>query len=175
VELLLERCGVTDVEQVVLDLPLCSSVLEVRKKDQVFARIGSVRSEVLKAFNVSQPVFFAELNDATWFEEIAKRKIKYSEVPKFPSVRRDLSLLLDASVTFEQLEKLARQSERKLLRTVDLFDVYEGDKLPGGKKSYALSFILQDADKTLTDEQVDKAMGRIRQAFEKEVGAELRS
>ena len=175
VELLLERCGVTDVEQVVLDLPLCSSVLEVRKKDQVFARIGSVRSEVLKAFNVSQPVFFAELNDATWFEAIAKRKIKYSEVPKFPSVRRDLSLLLDASVTFDQLEKLARQSERKLLRTVDLFDVYEGEKLPGGKKSYALSFILQDADKTLTDEQVDKAMGRIRQAFEKEVGAELRS
>lgn len=77
-------------------------------------------------------------------------------------------------MTYAQLEKLALQAERKLLQSVDLFDVYEGDKLPAGKKSYALSFTLQDAEKTLTDEQVDKAMGRIRATLEKEVGAELR-
>jgi phenylalanyl-tRNA synthetase beta chain len=82
--------------------------------------------------------------------------------------------LLEQGVRFEQLRKLAFNAERKLLREVDLFDVYQGDKLPAGKKSYALSFILQDAEKTLTDDQVDKAMGRIRQTFEKEVGAELR-
>ncbi len=110
----------------------------------------------------------------TWVNWLKSQRVKYAEVSRFPSVRRDLSLLLDKAVTFGQLETLARQSERKLLRTVDLFDVYEGDKLPSGKKSYALSFILQDAEKTLTDEQVEKAMGRIRQAFEKEVGAELR-
>lgn len=89
-------------------------------------------------------------------------------------MRRDLSLLLDRSVAYAQLEHIAFQAERKLLKTVDLFDVYEGDKLPAGKKSYALSFILQDNEKTLTDEMVDKAMGRIRGAMEKEVGAELR-
>ena len=96
------------------------------------------------------------------------------QVPRFPSVRRDLSLLLDAEVRFERLRKLAFNAERKLLREVDLFDVYQGEKLPAGKKSYALSFILRDPDRTLTDEQVEKAMGRIRNAIEKETGAELR-
>ena len=89
-------------------------------------------------------------------------------------MRRDLSLLLDKAVRFDQLRKLALDAERKLLREVDLFDVYEGDKVPTGKKSYALSFILQDVEKTLTDEQVEKSMGRIRHALEKEVGAEVR-
>ncbi|MBL0043894.1 MAG: hypothetical protein IPP33_05605 [Flavobacteriales bacterium] len=114
------------------------------------------------------------MNDATWFEAIAKRKIKYSEVPKFPSVRRDLSLLLDASVTFDQLENLLAKVSVNCFEpwTCSMFTRATNYR---GKKSYALSFILQDADKTLTDEQVDKAMGRIRQAFEKEVGAELRS
>lgn len=89
-------------------------------------------------------------------------------------MRRDLSLLIDRTVSFAELERVARQSERKLLREVGLFDVYEGDKLPAGKKSYALSFVLLDDEKTLTDEQVEKAMGRIRQGMEKELGAQLR-
>jgi phenylalanyl-tRNA synthetase beta chain len=95
-------------------------------------------------------------------------------VPRFPAVRRDLSLLLDREVQFSQLKELAFRAEHKLLRDVDLFDVYEGEKLPKGRKSYALSFILQDMEHTLTDEQVEKAMGRIRAAYERELGAELR-
>ena len=98
----------------------------------------------------------------------------YTEVARFPSVRRDLSLLLNGDLRFEQLRDAAFGAERKLLREVDLFDVYQGDKLAAGKKSYALSFTLQDEEKTLTDEQVEKAMGRIRKAVEA-VGAEVRS
>ncbi len=174
VELLLDRIGIEGTAVQATEHPLLVSAIAVQRKDTSFAVIGAVRNEVLKAFDIAQPVFFAEIMDSVWFADLTKKKIAYAEVPKFPAVRRDLSLLLDRSVTFAQLEKLALQSERKLLRAVDLFDVYEGDKLPQGKKSYALSFTLQDVERTLTDEQVEKAMGRIRAAFEKEVGAELR-
>jgi phenylalanyl-tRNA synthetase beta chain len=133
-----------------------------------------VRKSALKAADVNQPVLFAELDEQALLDACRAQAVGFTEVPRFPSVRRDLSLLLEQGVRFEQLRKLAFNAERKLLREVDLFDVYQGDKLPAGKKSYALSFILQDAEKTLTDDQVDKAMGRIRQTFEKEVGAELR-
>jgi phenylalanyl-tRNA synthetase beta chain len=174
VELLLDRCGLADLAVVPVQDPLLASAIEWRVKDTVFARAGAVLADVCKAFDVSQPVFYAELCDAAWLNVLARRRTEFAEVPKFPTVRRDLSLLLDKAVTFAQLERIASQSERKLLQGVELFDVYEGDKLPAGKKSYALSFLLQDAERTLTDEQVEKAMGRIRQAFEKEVGAELR-
>jgi phenylalanyl-tRNA synthetase beta chain len=174
VELLLQRFGSPKVELQDAQHPLLSSVLEWKQKDRHAAQVGVVRPDVLKAFGLDQPAFYGELSVGTWVMWLTSQRVKYAEVSRFPSVRRDLSLLLDKAVTFSQLEALARQSERKLLRAVDLFDVYEGDKLPAGKKSYALSFILQDAEKTLTDEQVEKAMGRIRQAFEKEAGAELR-
>jgi phenylalanyl-tRNA synthetase beta chain len=137
--------------------------------------LGEVTKPVLKAADVSQPVFFAELDEEALLDACRAQEIGYTEVPRFPSVRRDLSLLLDEGVRFDTLRQLAFSAERKLLREVGLFDVYQGDKLPAGKKSYALSFVLQDLTKTLTDEQVDKAMGRIRQALEKEVGAELRA
>jgi phenylalanyl-tRNA synthetase beta chain len=137
--------------------------------------LGEVTKPVLKAADVSQPVFFAELDEEALLDACRAQEIRYTEVPRFPSVRRDLSLLLDEGVRFDTLRQLAFTAERKLLREVGLFDVYQGDKLPAGKKSYALSFVLQDLTKTLTDEQVDKAMGRIRQALEKKVGAELRA
>ncbi|MFZ1686699.1 MAG: phenylalanine--tRNA ligase subunit beta [Flavobacteriales bacterium] len=174
VELLLNRFGIGNTEPRPVEHPLMGSAIEIRSKQAVLAVIGAVAPTMLKAFDLSQPAYYAELHDAAWLAALQAQRIAYTEVSKFPSVRRDLSLLLDKSVSFAQLEKLARQSERKLLRAVDLFDVYEGEKLPAGKKSYALSFILQDDGKTLTDEQVEKAMGRIRQAFEKEAGAELR-
>ena len=119
-------------------------------------------------------MFFAELAEEVLLEACRAQTLGYQEVSRYPAVRRDLSLLLADAVRFEQLHALAFNAERKLLRAVDLFDVYQGDKLPAGRKSYALSFTLQDSEKTLTDEQVEKAMGRIRQAFEKELGAELR-
>jgi len=95
-------------------------------------------------------------------------------LPKFPSVKRDLALLLDANVGFDELHNLAFQTEKKLLKEVDLFDVYEGDKLPDGKKSYAVSFLLQDETKTLADKQIEKIMQKLQQTFEKNLNAVLR-
>lgn len=175
IELLLVRCGLTDVTVVAAPTALLENAVEWRLKDAVLARAGMATENVLRAFDLAQPVLLAEVAHAVWAAQLARRTTTYREVPRFPAVRRDLSLLLDRSVTFAQLEALARKSERKLLRAVDLFDVYEGDKLPPGKKSYALSFILQDSERTLTDDQVEKAMGRIRSALEQEAGAELRS
>jgi phenylalanyl-tRNA synthetase beta chain len=137
--------------------------------------LGEVHKAVLKASDVSQATFFAEVDEQALLDACRAQAVGYAEVSRFPSVRRDLSLLLDEGVRFEMLRKLALQAERKLLQEVGLFDVYQGDKLPTGKKSYAMNFILQDPTKTLTDDQVDKAMGRIREALEKEVGAELRA
>ena len=105
---------------------------------------------------------------------VGKKRIKIAEVPKYPEVKRDLALLLDEKIDFIDLYNYAFQSERKLLKNVDLFDVYIGDKLPEGKKSYALSFILQDANKTLTDKQIDKIMTKLQEGFKKQFEAELR-
>jgi phenylalanyl-tRNA synthetase beta chain len=137
--------------------------------------LGTVNKVVLKAFDVAQPVHFAEVNESVLLDACRAQRVSYSEIAKFPAVRRDLSLLLDSGVRFDQLRDLAFGAERKLLLDVGLFDVYEGDKVPKGKKSYALSFQLQDSSRTLTDEQVEKSMGRIRHALEKGVGAEVRS
>ena len=136
--------------------------------------IGEVAPTQLKAFDVSQPVFFAEVEEQVLLEACRTQRAGYREVARFPSVRRDLSLLLAAEVPFDSLRHAAFGAEKKLLREVDLFDVYQGDKLAAGKKSYALSFTLQDDEKTLTDEQVEKAMARIRKAVEG-MGAEVRS
>jgi phenylalanyl-tRNA synthetase beta chain len=101
-------------------------------------------------------------------------KIKYTEIPKYPEVRRDLALLIDQAVTYESIYTIARQTEKSLLKNIDLFDVYEGQNLPEGKKSYALSFSIQDSSKTLTDEQIDKIMNKLQKNFETELGAVLR-
>ena len=105
---------------------------------------------------------------------IRKNKIEYSEISKFPAVSRDLALLIDQQVEFAQIEQIARQSERKLLKKVELFDVYEGKNLPAGKKSYAVNFILQDEQKTMGDKQIDAIMQKIIQNLKKQLGAELR-
>ncbi|MGV3638307.1 MAG: phenylalanine--tRNA ligase subunit beta [Flavobacteriales bacterium] len=136
--------------------------------------IGEVSPAQLKLSDVAQPVFFAELEEQVLLDACRAQKAGYTEVTRFPSVRRDLSLLLDGGLRFDRLRDAAFAAERKLLREVDLFDVYQGEKLAAGKKSYALSFTLQDEEKTLTDDQVEKAMGRIRKAVEA-LGAEVRS
>jgi phenylalanyl-tRNA synthetase beta chain len=105
---------------------------------------------------------------------VRKNKIVYEEVSKFPAVRRDLSMLIDKSVSFGQLKQIAQKTERKLLKEVSVFDVYEGDKLPAGKKSYALSFIIQDIEKTLTDKAIDAIMQKLIYNLGKEAGAEIR-
>lgn len=106
--------------------------------------------------------------------KLLSTKIKFHDIPKYPEVRRDLALLVDSTVGFESIYHLALQTEKSLLKNVNLFDVYEGKNLPAGKKSYAISFVIQDATKTLTDVQIDKIMGKLQANFEKELGAQLR-
>lgn len=174
-ELLLQRMGLGKHTQFSVHAsPLLASSVEVKIGKRTVGLLGEVAPHVAQAVEVDQPAYYAEIYDETLLALLRDRRTTYQEVSKFPSVRRDLSLLLDRSVAYAQLEQIAYGAERKLLREVGLFDVYEGDKLPAGKKSYALSFILQDNEKTLTDKQVDSAMGRIRSALEKEAGAELR-
>jgi phenylalanyl-tRNA synthetase beta chain len=105
---------------------------------------------------------------------VKKNKIVYQEISKYPAVNRDLSMLIDKGVTFQQLKQIAQKTERKLLKDVNVFDVYEGDKLPAGKKSYALSFVLQDENNTLTDKAIDGIMQKLIYNFGKEAGAEIR-
>ncbi len=173
VEGLLLRLGLrgqwSDTEHPLLDVGA-----ELRVQKRLVGVLGRVKGKELKSAGLEQPVFYAELNEEALLDACRSATISYAEVPRFPSVRRDLSLLLADATRFEELKRIATQAERKLLRDVGLFDVYQGDKLPAGRKSYALSFILRDDDKTLTDEQVEKAMGRIRAALEKEAGAEVR-
>ncbi|GGD37614.1 phenylalanine--tRNA ligase subunit beta [Muriicola marianensis] len=136
--------------------------------------LGVISKAVQKRFDIKQQLLYADFDWEVLCSLVARQEIVYKPIPKFPSVRRDFALLLDQDVPFSKLEELAYKTEKKLLKQLSLFDVYTGSKLPKGKKSYALSFTLQDETKTLTDKQIDKIMNKIKSAFEKEVGAELR-
>ena len=138
------------------------------------ADFGVVKRSILKEFGIKQEVLFADFNWDNVLKLSSKKNITVSELSKFPSVKRDLALLIDHKIEFKEVYNLAFQSERKLLKEVDLFDVYEGDKLPEGKKSYAVSFVLQDENKTLEDKQIDKIMQKLQHSFEKNLEAVLR-
>jgi phenylalanyl-tRNA synthetase beta chain len=135
---------------------------------------GVVKGSILKEFGIKQEVLFADFNWENVLKLSSKKNITVSDLSKFPSVKRDLALLIDHKTEFKEVYNLAFQSERKLLKEVDLFDVYEGDKLPEGKKSYAVSFVLQDETKTLEDKQIDKIMLKLQQSFEQNLEAVLR-
>jgi phenylalanyl-tRNA synthetase beta chain len=138
------------------------------------ADFGVVKRSILKEFGIKQEVLFADLNWDNVLKLSSKKNITVAELSKFPSVKRDLALLIDDKIEFKEVYNLAFQSERKLLKEVDLFDVYEGDKLPEGKKSYAVSFVLQDENKTLEDKQIDKIMQKLQHSFEQNLEAVLR-
>lgn len=137
--------------------------------------LGSVHSGLKKHFDLTDTVYYAEFQWKAVWKQYRKARVEFREVPRFPSVRRDLALLMDSGVSYDAVEKLALQTERKLLREVNLFDAYQGDKLPEGKKSYAVSFVFQDAEQTLNDKVIEKTMQRLLQAFQEKLGAELRS
>lgn len=136
--------------------------------------LGIVSKKILKAMDIDVEVYFAELSWTALMKETKKNKVTYTEISKFPAVKRDLALLLDKSVAFADIEKIAGESERKLLKSVTLFDVYDGKNLPAGKKSYAVSFYLQDDNKTLNDKQIDAIMKKIQTNLEQKLGAQLR-
>jgi phenylalanyl-tRNA synthetase beta chain len=148
--------------------------VDIYYKKTLVARAGRVSKKILKAMDIDQAVYYA---DVMWdaVVELARRvKVTCEDLPKYPSVRRDLALLVDKDVTFQQLYDVAMATERNILREVNLFDVYEGDKLPAGKKSYALSFVLADDKKTLEDKRIEITMKKLSDAFARQVGAELR-
>ena len=141
---------------------------------KVLGTLGIVSNKLLAKFDIEQEVYFAELNWNLLMREAAKAKITYAEISKFPPVKRDLALLVDKSVLFSDIEKVAQETDRKLLKDIYLFDVYEGKNLPAGKKSYAVSFILQDETKTLNEKQIDNLMTRLIKNLEIKLGATLR-
>ncbi len=136
--------------------------------------MGIVSPKICKELDIETDVYYAELSWTLLMKEIKKSKVTFSEISKFPAVKRDLALLLEKNVQFAEIEKIATESERKLLKDVALFDVYEGKNLPAGKKSYAVSFYLQDEGKTLNDKQIDAIMKKIQTNLEQKLGAQLR-
>ena len=175
VEAILKRFGIKKYKLKPSDNPdlIEAVVIEVDKKKLV--EIGQVKNQIKKYFSLNKAIYFADFNWDNLIEQIKKQaKVSYQEIPKFPAVRRDLALEIDKNVTYKDLYDTAFDTERKLLIGVNLFDVYEGDKIEKGKKSYALSFILQDKFKTLNDKQIDKTMKKIYQNYEKKFGAKLR-
>ncbi len=141
---------------------------------KLLGEMGVLSQKTLKALGISQPVYYAELNWTALMKVVRSKKVLYTEISKFPAVSRDLALLVSQDVEFAQIEQTARQAERKLLKKVELFDVYEGKNLPQGKKSYAVNFILQDEQKTMGDKQIDAVMQKLIQSLKKQLGAELR-
>ena len=141
---------------------------------KVLAEMGIVAGKLTKAFNIDSPVYFADIRWNQIMRIIQKQNVTYTEISKFPAVSRDLALLLDSNVPFGEVERIAYQTEKKLLKAVKLFDVYEGKNLPEGKKSYAVNFILQDSEKTMGDKQIDAIMQKLINNLTQQLGAELR-
>ena len=164
------------------DNPIFSAGLTIENRGgKKLVEMGVLTKKLQKQFGIDNTVYYAEMNWTQLMKATKKNEVKFTEVPRFPAVSRDLALLVDNSVEFAQIEQIARQAEKKLLRRVELFDVYEGEKLPAGKKSYAVNFILQDTEKTMNDKQIDAIMQQIDAimqkliaSLKKQLNAELR-
>jgi len=179
VELLLKRYG-ADLSQMRFD-PAPSDIFSEGMSyclqggpTRQLLTLGTINPELARKFGIKQPVFAAEFNWPVLFELVKRNKVAFKELPKFPEVRRDLALLLDESVKYSDLQASAQKAARKLLKQVSLFDVYRGDKIPAGKKQYAIGFTLQDIEKTLTDADVERVMDKLLSTFVNEYGAVLR-
>jgi len=175
---LISRLGInfSNIEELELKNDIFSEGLTLQMdRSKTLANYGLVDSKLLKQFDIDVPVYYAEINLPLMFDKSAKQnKVLFAELPKFPEVKRDLALLIDKSVTFGQIKAIAQKTEKKLLKRISLFDVYEGKNMAQGKKSYAVSFYLQDETKTLQDKQIEKIMEQLIGNFKKELGAELR-
>ncbi|MBF7091643.1 phenylalanine--tRNA ligase subunit beta [Flavobacterium sp. ALJ2] len=169
----LSRLGINKINNIPTQSDVFSEGAAIGYGHDTLVEMGVVKKTILKHFGIKQEIFYADFN---WdlILKIVTGKIKYTEIPKYPEVRRDLALLIDKNITYDSIYNLAKQTEKTLLKDVNLFDVYEGKNLPEGKKSYALSFTIQDNTKTLTDAQIDKIMSKLQQSFENELGASLR-
>lgn len=173
VELVLSSIGINSYASTETSLPGLEYGLSYQLNKNTIVEFGSVSKQTLSKFDIKQKVFYAQFNWAALLKAYKKLNVQYAGLPLYPSVRRDLAMLLDKSVKYEQLRSMALNTERKLLKEVNLFDVYEGEKL-GNKKSYALSFTLQSDEATLTDKQIDKVMEKLINSYKETFGAELR-
>lgn len=152
-----------------------STGIELKNRGgKVLVEMGVVAKNLQRKADISAPVYFADIHWTALMKAVKNNKVEFAEISKYPSVSRDLALLVDKGVEFAQIEQIARQSEKKLLKSVELFDVYEGKNLPAGKKSYAVNFILQDSEKTLNDKAIDAIMNKLINNLKKQLGAELR-
>jgi phenylalanyl-tRNA synthetase beta chain len=170
----LERLGIRDLAENNLKFDLFSEGISIKKNSKTLVEFGVVKKKISAKFGIESEVLYADFNWDFVLGEISTNNFELSPIPKFPKVKRDFALLLDESVSFDELQSAAFQTEKNLLKDVNLFDVYTGSKLPKGKKSYALSFTIQDEKKTLTDKQIDKIMEKLQKRFETDFGASLR-
>lgn len=170
---ILERLGIQKLQNKPVETDVFAEGIAIASGNDTLVEFGTVKKSILKHFDIKQEVFYADFN---WnlILKLIGTKIKFTDIPKYPEVRRDLALLVDENVAFDAIYTIARQTEKSLLKNVNLFDVYQGKNLPEGKKSYAISFTLQDNSKTLTDEQIDKIMTKLQKNLENEIGASLR-
>ena len=171
---LLDRAGFGPCEELPLEDPRFEEGLQLQHNGEMVASLGLVHKRILDRFDIRQPVLYADLHWQELLRTASAQRFAYREIPKFPEVKRDFALLLDERVTYREIYDLAFKTENNLLREVHLFDVYTGEKLPEGKKSYAISFTLLDHKKTLTDKKIESVMTRLQARFEKELGAQLR-
>jgi phenylalanyl-tRNA synthetase beta chain len=175
-ELLLHRFGIDlyNLETGAAPADMFSEGIEYSLQGRPLAYIGLVAQPLLKKFGIRQPVYAAEMNWETFFTLVKRMSVKYKELPKFPEVRRDLALLFDQGTSYAEIRRVALNTDKKCIKQVNLFDVYTGEGVPAGKKQYAISFVLQDPDQTLTDSYVENLMGRLLKAFQDKFGAVLR-
>ncbi len=174
---LLQAAGInsSDIRSGTTQSEFTYSSLEMRSGNTTVATLGKLKPDVLDTFDVAGDVWYAEIDMGSLYDVAAPEHRKITEPPKYPVVKRDLSMILDKQVTFEQIRNVAYETERKLLINVNLFDVYEGKKIGDDKKSYAVSYYLMDREQTLTDKVIDKVMSKIISACESKLGASVRS
>lgn len=169
----LSRLGINNYQTKPITTDVFNEGIAFVNGNDILVEFGTVKKSILKYFDIKQEVLYADFNWNAVLKSISN-KTKFVEIPKYPEVRRDLALLLDNSVAFEEIYNISRQTEKNLLKEVTLFDVYIGKNLPVGKKSYAISFIIQDESKTLTDSQIEKIMSKLQNNFITQLGAQLR-
>ncbi|TAL57914.1 MAG: phenylalanine--tRNA ligase subunit beta [Bacteroidetes bacterium] len=175
VDNVLGRLGITYEQLSEMSSEILGSGLSYSQKNRNIVEFGFVKKSFLKKFDIKKEVFYADFNWDVIIGLTKNSSVHYKEIPKFPEVRRDLALVVDRNIKYELLESLAFQAEKSLLKNVNLFDVYEGDKIEQGKKSYALSFILQNENATLTDLEIDKVIRKLIKTYEEKAGAVIRS
>jgi len=175
VENILKRMGLDTnrLDVVNINKKIYKGGIRLISDNKTIVEYGIISSNILKSFDIDNEVHFAEFN---WdlLSSMIKLRVNFSELPKYPEVKRDLAILLDKNVSFDSIRKIALNTEKYLLKKIDLFDVFEGDKIGENKKSYAVSFIIQDKKRTLTDKQIEKIMKKIQKALEEQLGAKIR-